>query len=231
MLITKKMPSSISAEAYRNLRTKIKYYSIDKNIQTIVVTSSEVGEGKSTVSGNLAISLSYNGSRVLVIDCDLRRPSIHKKFDISNSIGLTDYLIGNNKYDEVVQKINANLFVLTSGKRPPNPAEIIGSSKFERFIKELKINFDYIILDTPPVRAVADSQILAAKADATLLVIKSGKSKRKSIYSSYEDLIKVKANVIGTVINAVEIDKNNNYYYRFSEDNKKKFNFNRKEIN
>ncbi|MDU2673319.1 MAG: CpsD/CapB family tyrosine-protein kinase [Clostridium sp.] len=228
MLITKEIPNSISAEAYRNLRTKIKYYSIDKEIQTIVVTSSETGEGKSTVSGNLAISLSCNGSRVLVIDCDLRRPSLHKKFDVSNMVGLTDYLIGSSKYEEVLQKVNNNLFVLTSGTRPPNPAEIIGSNRFEKFIKELKINFDYIILDTPPVRAVADSQILAAKADATLLVVKSGRSKRKSIYSAYEDLTKVKANVIGTVINALEIDKKDNYYYRFSEDNKKIFRFNKR---
>ena len=143
-------------------------------------------------------------------------------------VGLTDYLIGSSKYEEVLQKVNNNLFVLTSGTRPPNPAEIIGSNRFEKFIKELKINFDYIILDTPPVRAVADSQILAAKADATLLVVKSGRSKRKSIYSAYEDLTKVKANVIGTVINALEIDKKDNYYYRFSEDNKKIFRFNKR---
>ena len=179
MFVTKKMPRSLSAEAYRSLRTSIKFSSADKPIKTIVVTSSLIGEGKSTVVGNLAYSLNQDGSRVLVIDCDLRKPSIHENFLLSNEKGLTDILVGKSDLKSVTKKIEESLFLITAGTIPPNPAEILGSKEMEDLIKELSINFDYIILDTPPILPVSDTLLLASKADATLIVVNARKTKEK----------------------------------------------------
>lgn len=219
MFIVNKMPQSLSAESYRSIRTSIKYSSLDNPIKTIVVTSSQSGEGKSTVSGNLAYSLSQNGSRVLIIDCDLRKPSLHKKFMKSNDVGLTDVLFDKKDLKDAVIEIEYNLFLLTSGVIPPNPAEILGSKTMEDFLEELSINYDYIILDTPPVLAVTDAQLLAAKSDATVLVVKANKTKGKIALNSYRELEKVKANVIGTILNDYDNPGEKLYY---SQESKKK---------
>ena len=195
MFIVNKMPQSLSAESYRSIRTSIKYSSVDNPIKTIVITSSNSSEGKSTVAGNLAFSLSQNGSRTLLIDCDLRKPSVHKKF-----------LIPNDK-------------VLPCGTIPPNPAEILGSKTMEEFLDELSINYDYIILDTPPVLAVTDAQLLAAKSDATVLVVKANKTKGKTVVNSYKELEKVKANIIGTILNDYD-NSGERLYYRHESDKK-----------
>ena len=142
MFITSKMPKSISAEAYRSLRTSIKFSSVDKPIKTIVVTSSIPGEGKSTISGNLAITLSQSGARVLLIDCDLRKPSIHKKFRVVNDLGLTDILVDKCSLKDVIKKIDEYLFMITAGTIPPNPSEIVGSNSMDDLIKELSLSFD-----------------------------------------------------------------------------------------
>ena len=161
MFIVDKLPKSITAESYRSLRTNIQYSSIDKQVKTLVVTSSNAGEGKSTVAGNLAYTFFQNGKRVLIIDCDLRKPSLHRKFNVSNEEGLTDVLVGTSKLNNVMKKIDDNLYLLTTGTLPPNPAEIIGSNTMENFLEQCKINFDYIILDTPPILPVTDSKLLA----------------------------------------------------------------------
>ena len=129
MLVTKKIPRSLSAEAYRSLRTSIKFSLIDKPIKTIVVTSSLAGEGKSTVVVNLAYSLSQDGARVLVIDCDLRKPSIHENFLLANEKGLTDVLFGKSDLKGVTKKIKDSLFFITAGTILPNPPEILGRKK------------------------------------------------------------------------------------------------------
>ena len=147
MFIVDKLPKSITAESYRSLRTNIQYSSIDKQVKTLVVTSSNAGEGKSTVAGNLAYTFFQSGKRVLIIDCDLRKPSLHRKFNVSNEVGLTDVLVGTSELNKVMKKIDDNLYLLTTGTLPPNPAEIIGSNTMENFLGECKINFDYIILD------------------------------------------------------------------------------------
>lgn len=219
MFVTRKMPRSLSAEAYRSLRTSIKFSSVDKPVKTIVVTSSVMAEGKSTVSGNLAYILSQDGARVLVIDCDLRKPSIHYNFFVSNSEGLTDALIGSSDLKSVVKKVDDSLYVITSGTIPPNPSEILGSKAMQELLEELSINFDYIIMDTPPVLPVTDALLLAAKADATLMVVKARKTKEKMVKQTYDQLMEVRANVIGTVLN--ECDKSiDNKYYGYYEDGK-----------
>lgn len=222
MFVTKKMPRSLSAEAYRSLRTSIKFSSSDKLIKTIVVTSSLIGEGKSTVVGNLAYSLNQDGSRVLVIDCDLRKPSIHENFLLSNEKGLTDILVGKSDLKSVTKKIEDSLFLITAGTIPPNPAEILGSSAMEDLIKELSINFDYIILDTTPILPVSDTLLLASKADATLIVVKARKTKEKVVKESYNQLVEAKANVIGTVLNESDKSLDNKYYGNYEEVKNKK---------
>ena len=222
MLVTKKIPRSLSAEAYRSLRTSIKFSLIDKPIKTIVVTSSLAGEGKSTVVVNLAYSLSQDGARVLVIDCDLRKPSIHENFLLANEKGLTDVLFGKSDLKGVTKKIEDSLFLITAGTILPNPAEILGSKEMENLIKELKINFDYIIIDTPPILPVSDILLLASKADATLIVVKARKTKEKMVKESYERLIEAKANVIGTVLNESDKSLDNKYCGNYGDGKNKK---------
>lgn len=222
MFVTKKIPRSLSAEAYRSLRTSIKFSLIDKPIKTIVVTSSLAGEGKSTVVVNLAYSLSQDGARVLVIDCDLRKPSIHENFLLSNEKGLTDVLFGKSDLKGVPKKIEDSLFLITAGTILPNSVEILGSKEMENLIKELKINFDYIIIDTPPILPVSDTLLLASKADATLIVVKARKTKEKMVKESYERLIEAKANVIGTVLNESDKSLDNKYCGNYGDGKNKK---------
>lgn len=222
MLVTKKIPRSLSAEAYRSLRTSIKFSLIDKPIKTIVVTSSLAGEGKSTVVVNLAYSLSQDGARVLVIDCDLRKPSIHENFLLANEKGLTDVLFGKSDLKGVTKKIEDSLFLITAGTILPNPAEILGSKEMENLIKELKINFDYIIIDTPPILPVSDTLLLVSKADATLIVVKARKTKEKMVKESYERLIEAKSNVIGTVLNESDKSLDNKYCGNYGDGKNKK---------
>ena len=221
MFIVDKLPKSITAESYRSLRTNIQYSSIDKHVRTLVVTSSNAGEGKSTVAGNLAYTFFQGGKRVLIIDCDLRKPSLHRKFNVSNEVGLTDVLVGTSELNKVMKKVEDNLYLLTTGTLPPNPAEIIGSNTMENFLDECKINFDYIILDTPPILPVTDSKLLAIKADATILVVRSEISKSKHVSQAFKELEKVNANVIGTVLNDVEM-YSEKLYYDYSAKNKKR---------
>lgn len=222
MFITKKMPRSLSAESYRSLRTSIKFSSVDKPIKTIVVTSSIMGEGKSTVVGNLAYTLSQDGAKVLVVDCDLRKPSMHYNFFITNGDGLTDLLIGNSDLKSVIRKIEDSLFLITAGTIPPNPSEMIGSKGMEYLIDKLKINFDYIIIDVPPILPVTDALLLAAKADATIMVVRARRTKAHMVKESYEKLLEVKANIIGTVLNACDKSIDNKYYGYYEEKKRKR---------
>ena len=221
MFVVDKEPKSISAEAYRSLRTNIQYSSIDEHYKVIVVTSSEPAEGKSTTAGNLALALAQGGSGVLLVDCDMRKPSIHKKFKISNMSGLSDLLINKHSMEEVIFKFNDNLTIVTSGSIPPNPSEMLASKSMERYLEEMKEHFDYVVLDTPPLQAVTDAQILSAKADGTLLVVKAEQTKRESVINSINLIKKVNGTIIGTVLNGVD-NKRNKYYYYYGEDQKGK---------
>ncbi|MGL5577305.1 MAG: CpsD/CapB family tyrosine-protein kinase [Sarcina sp.] len=219
MFIVEKQPKSVAAEAYKTLRTNIQYSSYDKSLQTIVVTSSQPREGKSTTAGNLAISLGMDSKNVLLIDCDLRKPSIHKKFKLSNTKGLTEVILGKVKLLETVQAYSGHLDILTSGKIPPNPSEMLGSSNMQRLLNELKEHYDYIILDAPPVLAVTDAQILGTKADGAIFVVKSGVAKKEQILQAKNQLDKVKVQIVGTVLNAIDTkDSKNQYYYYYGND-------------
>lgn len=213
MFVVEKNPKSIAAEAYRSLKTNIQYSSFDKEYKTIVVTSSNPGEGKSTTSGNLALTLAEGESRVLLVDCDMRKPSMHKNFRVTNTYGIADILLQRKKVMDVAHMYNKNLSIITAGKVPPNPAEMLGSKAMSAFLEEMKEHFDYIILDTPPVQAVADAQILSTKVDGTIIVVRAGVTKKDDVYDTVNTLKKVNANIIGTVLHAVDNSKNKYYYY------------------
>ncbi|MBC5638993.1 MULTISPECIES: CpsD/CapB family tyrosine-protein kinase [Clostridia] len=213
MFVMEKAPKSIDAEAYRSLRSNIEYSSFDDEYRAIVVTSSVPGEGKSTTSGNLALSLAQSGNKVLLVDCDMRKPSIHKKFKISNISGTAELLLRKESFEDVANCYNENLTIITAGKIPPNPSEMLSSRAMAAFIKEMKNEFKYIILDTPPLQAVTDAQVLSTKSDGVLLVVRAGSTKREMVLNSVDLIKKVHGKIIGTVLNGVENKKNNYYYY------------------
>ncbi|WP_217077959.1 CpsD/CapB family tyrosine-protein kinase [Clostridium baratii] len=213
MFILEKQSKSIEAESYRILRTNIMYSSFDKEIKRILVTSAEPGEGKSITSGNLALAFAHDEKKVILIDCDLRKPSLHKKFRISNNRGLSDVIIDRDKLNKCIQKRTEYLDILTSGKIPPNPSEMLGSKAMSSLLDELSNIYDVIILDSPPVLAVTDAQILSTKTDGTILVVRGEKTKKDSVISAKGILNKVNANILGTVLNGGNKNKDNYYYY------------------
>ena len=213
MFVLEKQPKSVEAESYRILRTNIMYSSFDKKIKRILVTSSEPGEGKSTTSGNLALAFAQDEKKVILIDCDLRKPSLHKKFRISNNRGLSDVIIDRDKLSKCIQKRTEYLDILTAGKIPPNPSEMLGSKAMSSLLDELSDIYDVIILDSPPVLAVTDAQILSTKVDGTVLVVRAEKTKKDTLLAAKGVLDKVNANILGTVLNGGDKNKDNYYYY------------------
>ena len=203
-LITLKNPKSRTAEAFRTLRTNIQFSSLDKEIKTIVITSSGSGEGKSTVMSNLAITMAESGKKVILVDCDLRKPSIHKKMGITNSVGLTNILVQDVKKQECVFATTVNnLYILTSGPVPPNPAELLGSKKMRNFIEELKSEFDLVLIDAPPVLAVTDAQILSTITDGVIFVASYGEAQKNALVDAKQLIDKVGGKILGIVFNKV----------------------------
>lgn len=224
MLITEKDPKSIASEAYRTLRTNIQYSSFDKEIKTILVTSTGPGEGKSTTCGNLALTMAQADKRVLVIDCDLRKPTIHKKFNISNEKGVSNFLIGQTALEDVIHKYSDNLYLLPSGTIPPNPAEMLSSKKLKEFLEKVKEEFDCIIIDSPPVMAVTDAQILSTIVDGVLIVAAPGQTEKEGIIKAKEQISKVNGKLLGVVLTKMPMKKGKgygNYYYYYGGDDKK----------
>ena len=200
MFIVEREPKSIEAEAYRVLRTNIEYSSYNGELKVIVVTSGKADEGKSTTAGNLAISLANDKQKVLLIDLDLRRASLHKKFSISNQVGFTEVVLGKKDLFECVQCKSEYLDILTSGKLPPNPSEMLGSKVVEDLLEGLKEQYDYILLDLPPLLAVTDAQIISSKADGVIFVAKYGSTKKDEIMQAKKLLDKKKQVLIHIII-------------------------------
>lgn len=204
---------SKAAEAFRTLRTNIQYSSLDEDMKVVLVTSSSPSEGKSSVVSNLAKTMAESGKKVLLIDCDLRKPTIHKRFSITNNGGLTDLIVENQKIEDVIKTTSvSNLYVLSCGTIPPNPSELLSSQKMKNYINDLKEIFDIILMDAPPVLAVTDAQILSTIADGTILIAAYGKTEKKALAKSKEMVTKVGGKIVGVVINMVPT-KANEYYY------------------
>ena len=215
MLITSRRPKSPVSEAFRTLRTNIDFSSFDKKIKTLLVTSSSASEGKSTVTANLGVTMALTGKKTLIIDADLRNPTQHKTFSISNNVGLTNLLINESILfeDALICTNTDNLYVLTTGPLPPNPAELLNSNKMRDFFDFLAKHFDMILVDAPPVTAVTDAAILASYLDGVILVVAAGQTAVDQVRSAKEQLGKVKANILGAVLN--KAPKNGSYYYHY----------------
>ncbi|MGW6301706.1 CpsD/CapB family tyrosine-protein kinase [Peribacillus butanolivorans] len=214
-LIALTNPKSPITEQYRIIRTNIQFSSVDKEIKTIVVTSAEPNDGKSTTAANLAIVLAQEEKKVLLVDADLRKPSIHYAFNLSNIHGLTSVLTKKMDLRKTILNSNVlNLDILTSGPIPPNPSELLNSKAMETAINGLKGIYDYIIFDTPPVLLVTDSQIVANKCDGVIMVVASGKTNKQSAVKAKELLEKANTALLGVVLNGMESDTSNYYYYQ-----------------
>lgn len=209
-------------ESYKSIRTNIMLSVIKNGCKTIVVSSSNAGEGKTTTSINLAISLSQADQRVLLIDGDLRKPKIHHYFSIPNAPGLTNFLsdVANNKsrnadlFNTVHPTEIANLSIITSGSIPPNPAEILGSELMSEFLKEISKHFDYIIIDTPPINVVSDALPVVRMSDGIIVVVKSNSSTHPELAKTIEALKFIQANILGFVVNFVE-NKSSRYSKKY----------------
>lgn len=216
-LVTKQNPRSPITEQFRTLRTNIEYSSFDEEMRSIVMTSSGPGEGKSTTVSNLAIVFAQQGKKVLLIDADMRKPTVHYTFRVNNTIGLTNILTKQKSLSEAVQHTDENnLYLLTSGPIPPNPAEILSSKAMEELLQEVYEQFDLVLFDTPPVLAVTDAQILANKCSGTILVVNSGKTEVDAAVKAKELLLNSKAKLLGVVLNQKKA-KDSQYYYYYGE--------------
>ncbi|MCA9951883.1 MAG: polysaccharide biosynthesis tyrosine autokinase [Anaerolineales bacterium] len=211
-LVVVDSPRAPIAEAFRSLRTNLEFAGVDKPLKTILVTSPGPGEGKTTVSTNLAAVISQGNKRVALIDADLRRPSIHKRLGISNRRGLSDIFRGQLDIRDVIRPWRNSFAVITSGSLPPNPAELLGSAKMSELLAELENFTDMVILDSPPF-LVTDAPVLAAKADGVILVIRPGRTPAEAAKAMLEQLDRVGARVVGVVLNRVP--RSGSYYYSY----------------
>ncbi|WP_086315654.1 hypothetical protein A5821_003157 [Enterococcus sp. 7F3_DIV0205] len=214
-LITLADKSSPISEQYRTIRTNIQYAMVDRDLKTLVITSSGPSEGKSTTSANLAIVFANSGKRVLLVDADMRKPTVAKTFSLDNIRGLST-LLGSREtlLHQVVQASGVdNLFLMTSGPKPPNPSELLDSRRMKELMMELKQQYDLVIFDMPPVVAVTDAQIVSSKSDGTILVVRENVSKRDSLLKAKSLLELVDANILGVVYNGSKNVADQGYYY------------------
>lgn len=214
-LITVVKPSSVISEEFRTLRTNIQFSMVDKKFATLMFTSASPGEGKTTVASNVAVVFASQGKKVLLIDADMRNPSVHKLFNLLNYKGLTNLLTEDNAsiQDVVHQTEINNLSVLTCGVIPPNPSELLASNRMNQLTERLKEHFDLILFDLPPILAVTDAQIMANKTDGTIFVIRNGVAEKNNLYKAKELLEHVHANVIGVVYNDKKRSTDAAYHY------------------
>ncbi|MEK4027774.1 CpsD/CapB family tyrosine-protein kinase [Pseudobacillus sp. FSL P4-0506] len=213
-LITEMDPRSPISEQYRTIRTNILFSAVDQEIRSLLVTSAGPGEGKSTTAANLAIVFAQQGKKVLLVDADMRKPTMHYTFNFMNTVGLTNVLAKQKSLAAAVKETTVqDLAVLLSGPIPPNPAELLGSRMMAEFLKEAYRSYETIIFDTPPVLAVTDAQVLANQCDGTLLVINSGKTEVDGAIKAKELLQAAKAKPLGVVLNNRKLKETNYYYY------------------
>jgi succinoglycan biosynthesis transport protein ExoP len=226
-LITVRHPKSPISEAYRVMRTNLQFSTLDQPVRSLVVTSPNPMEGKSTTLANLGVVMAQSGKSVVLVDSDLRRPMLHKIFQISNRDGLTSVLLQDEPLvDGHLQETGVeNLRVLTSGPLPPNPSELLGSQRMHHLIEQLEREADVVIFDTPPALPVTDAAVLATQTDGVLVVADAGKTRRSVAQQAVENLRNVGANLLGAAVNRLSPRRSGGYYYYYyyyyySDDNK-----------
>jgi non-specific protein-tyrosine kinase len=206
-------PQSAAAEAFRTLRTNIQFAGLDRTLQLLTVTSAGIDEGKSQVAANLAITMAQAEQRVVLVDCDLRRPALHTLFGLSNDTGITTMLLANEGTPAPLQQTSVpGLQLLASGPLPPRPADILGSRRIGEILHALRDVADVIIIDTPPVLAVTDAVVLAPRVDGVILVLRAGYTRREPAKQARSVLEKSKANIVGIVLNDAELNATTDYY-------------------
>ncbi|GAA3088710.1 polysaccharide biosynthesis tyrosine autokinase [Streptosporangium carneum] len=211
-LIVRAQGRSSRSEAFRSLRTNLQFIGVDRQPKSLVVSSCLPGEGKSSTSANLAITLAQAGWRVVLVDGDLRRPSIPGYLGIEGAVGLTDVLIDRARLEDVIQTWSEpNLSILPSGRIPPNPSELLGSQGMRQVLGRLSETYDMVIIDAPPLLPVTDAATLAAVSDGTLLVARYGKTRREHLARAVEALSSINARVVGSVLNFAPA-RNSRYY-------------------
>ncbi len=212
-LVTITDPRSPASEAYRTLRTNLSFYSLDKPLRTLVVTSPSAGEGKSTTIANLAVTYAQSGRRTILVDCDLRRPNLHEVFGLDASPGLTNLVMEEISDLPLQQTAVENLWLLSSGAKPPNPADMLGASRMDQIIELLAERADIVLFDAPPVTVAADATILGAKVDGVLLVIQAGKTRRDRSERARELLEKARIRIVGATLTNAPKDSGMGEYY------------------
>ena len=214
-LVTVMDPTGAASEAYRTVRTNLLYSLVDNPPKVIVLTSPSPGEGKSTTCANLGVVLAQAAKNVLILDCDLRKPVMHRFFGLRNLHGLTDVLVGERSVQEVREEPLEGLKVITVGPIPLNPAEILGSRRFSGFLADTREEFDYVLIDASPIGLVSDPAILASQGDGVLLVLDAQSTRKGLVQQAMRSLENVGANVLGTIMNNASVPKGS-YYYRYT---------------
>jgi capsular exopolysaccharide synthesis family protein len=214
-LVTVLDPAAVASEAYRSLRTSLLYAVADTPPRVILITSPGLMDGKSTTCANLAVVLAQAGKETLVIDGDLHQPSLHKIFGVPYVNGMVNVLSGEHDLSEVCTEPFPGLRILSTGPIPPNPAELLISGRFAQLIGQARRSFDYVLIDSPPTELVSDPVIMAAQADAVLLVLDSEETSKGSLHKAMHDLEAVGANVLGTVINRAPKTETRRYGYSY----------------
>lgn len=213
-LISLREPKSAASEAYRMIRTNLEYTDIDKEKKILLFTSPRMKDGKTTTISNLAVILAHAGEKVLLIDCDLRKPRIHKIFEISNEVGLTNVIAKHDLIESaksIFEEI-PNLHLITSGVIPPMPTEILASVKMGEILTELRGQYDFILLDTPPILSVADAAAVSKYVDGVIIVSALGKTTYDEISAAKRSLNKVDANLLGVILTFAESNRRGYYY-------------------
>jgi capsular exopolysaccharide synthesis family protein len=208
-------PTSMISEQFRTIRTNIKFAMPNKNVQTILFTSASPGDGKTTTAANVAIVYAQEGKKVLIVDGDMRKPSMHYSFHTTNSPGLSNLLSRQWSIEDVVKETGIKgVHLIPCGQIPSNPAELLSSSILDSVLAEMKNKYEVVIFDAPPLLAVTDAQILANKCDGTILVINTGKTTKESLARAIDSLQIAKATILGTILNNYKLKKDR-YIYRY----------------
>ena len=229
-LIALHSPKSTASESYRGIRTNILFSTAESVPQIILVSSSGPREGKTITAGNIAITMAQAGSKIIILDCDMRRPEIHKLFGATRDRGMSNILVGIDNIGEIIQSTKIpNLDVITSGPIPPNPSEMLGSKRMESLLVALRKKYDHILIDSPPATAVTDAVVLSKSADGVIIVIRTGDMARQIVKNGIGQFNNVGAHIIGAVLNGIDLSssKYSYYYYQYyryyyGEDGEKK---------
>ena len=214
-LVTMMDPASPSAEAYRALRTNLRYRFVDSPPKVIAITSPGRREGKTITCANLGVVLAQADNNTLIVDCDLRAPDVHRAFGLPNPYGIVDVLSGEQDLQEVCHVPVPGLKVLSTGPIPPYPAELLSSRRFVELMDQVRTQFDYVLVDTPPMQAVSDPLIIAPQSDGVLLVLDAQKTRKGTVRKHVRDVESVGSRVLGTVMNNARVPRDNYRTYEY----------------